>query len=339
MAPLTPPPDAVQSHCIVALEAQFCAIPKFDFPEPLTYTITTYPKTPHNQIAERIRDATILITTTIRLDAETLSANVCPKLQLIAVMATGVDSIDLAACKKRGITVFNCGGANVTAVSEHTIGMYFAARRRFTETQAAIRAGLWPVKGTLIPMMEDENRKMPLTCAEETLGLIGYGAIGQRIERLAKALGLQVIVSDRKGAKTLRSGRVSFEDCIQKSTVLVMVIPRTPETIGLISTAELERMPASALLINVSRGDIVDEAAVVAAVRSKTIAGAAFDVFSREPADAASSPLLSDENKDLNILTTPHTAWLANSTMTSLQNMVKEGLEGWLTGAPKNVVV
>ena len=170
------------------------------------------------------------------------------------------------------------------------------------------------------------------------MGLIGYGAIGKKIEGLAKALGFRVVVADRKNASSVRAGRVTFEDCLRLSTVIVIVIPRTPETIGLISRVELAKMSASTVLINASRGDIVDEAAVVAAVRTGAIAGVAFDVFSQEPADSNTSPLLAPQNQDLNILTTPHTAWLANTTMTSLQRIVKEGLEGWFQGHPMNVV-
>lgn len=172
------PPEAKLHHHFIALETQFCAIPEFNLPEPYTYTLTSYPKTLQNQIAERIRDASVLITTTITLNATVLSAIASPKLQLIAVMATGTDSIDLEACRARGIIVCNCGGANVTAVTEHAIGMYFSTRRRFVETQDAIRSDMWIRNGTLTPMLKDDNGRLPLTCEEEVLGLIGYGAIG-----------------------------------------------------------------------------------------------------------------------------------------------------------------
>ncbi|KIW00315.1 uncharacterized protein PV09_08202 [Verruconis gallopava] len=326
-------------HHIVALEAHFCPIPEFKLPSPYTYTLETYPKTLKDQIPERIRDASIVITTTIRLDASVLSAEISPKLQLIAVMATGTDSVDLKSCMKRGIVVCRCAGANVTAVSEHAIGMYFATRRKFYQTQTATRGGQWPLKGSLIPILEDRNKKMPLTCEEETIGLIGYGKIGQRIGRLAKLLGMKVIVAERKGAKCVREGRTAFDEVLRDSTVLAVVIPRNPETIGLIGQFELSRMSSSAVLINVSRGDIVDESAVVHALQTHQIAGAAFDVFSQEPANSSTSPLLAADTEGLNVLTTPHTAWLANATMTSLQRMVREAVEGWCAGKPVQVVV
>jgi lactate dehydrogenase-like 2-hydroxyacid dehydrogenase len=174
----TSPLELEHHHHIIALETQFCPIPEFQLPKPYTFTLTTYPKTVHGQIAERIRDASVLIITTIGLNASVLSAAASPKLLLIAVMATGTDSIDLEACRARGIVVCNCGGANVPAVAEHALGMYFSTRRRFVETQNAMRSDMWMKNGTLIEMLKDDNGKMPLTCKEEVLGLIGYGAIG-----------------------------------------------------------------------------------------------------------------------------------------------------------------
>jgi lactate dehydrogenase-like 2-hydroxyacid dehydrogenase len=172
------PLEAELHHHIIALETHFCPIPDFSLFEPYTYTLTSYSKTAQNQIAERIKDASVLIITTLALNASVLSATVSPKLRLIAVMATGTDSVDFEACRARGIIVCNCGGANVTAVTEHAIGMYFSVRRRFVETQDAIRSDMWTKNGTLIPMLRDGNGRLPLACEEEVLGLIGYGAIG-----------------------------------------------------------------------------------------------------------------------------------------------------------------
>lgn len=157
---------------------------------------------------------------------------------------------------------------------------------------------------------------------------------GKRIANLCKALGMRIIVAERKGVTSIREGRVSFEDALRQSTVLVLILPRTPDTLGMISKTELDQMSRSAVLINVSRGGIVDEAAVVEAVKSRQIAGAAFDVFEREPAGKETSPLLADDTAGLNLTLTPHTAWLANTTMVTLQTMVREIVEGWCAGKP-----
>jgi lactate dehydrogenase-like 2-hydroxyacid dehydrogenase len=161
---------------------------------------------------------------------------------------------------------------------------------------------------------------------------------GKRIAAVAKVLGMQTIVAERKGAKCIREDRVSFEDLIRKSTVIVIVLPRTADTVGLIGKTEIAQMSPSAVLVNVSRGGIVDEAEVVAALQTQRIAGAAFDVYAREPAGRSTSPLFSADAAGLNLLTTPHSAWLANSTMVMLQQKVRHGVEGWFAGQPVNVV-
>lgn len=166
-------------HHIVALEAAICPIPEFSLPSPYTYDLTTYPKTTQAEIPSRIRDATILITTTIALSAAVLSPEISPNLRLIAAMATGTNSIDLEACKKRGIIVCNCAGANVASVAEHAIGMYFTARRKFIPTHYALRADEWVKIGKLYPMLEALDGTLPLSCREEVMGLIGYGVIGK----------------------------------------------------------------------------------------------------------------------------------------------------------------
>lgn len=145
-------------------------------------------------------------------------------------------------------------------------------------------------------------------------------------------------MAERKGVTSIREHRVSFGDVIRKSTVIVIVLPRTAETVGLIGKAEIDQMSGSTVLVNVSRGGIVDEAEVVAALQTRRIAGAAFDVFAREPAGRETSPLLAVATSGLNLLTTPHSAWLANSTIESLQRMVRQGIEGWCAGKPVNVI-
>jgi glycerate dehydrogenase len=166
-------------HNIVILEAVFCPVPEFNLPNGLTYSRTSYPRSLVTEVAERIKDATILITTTVALPAEVLSEAVCPNLQFIAVMAVGTDTIDLEACKRRGIRVSNSANVNAASVSEHAIALYFAARRKLIQTHVAIRANKWLEEKTLIRMLEDKSETMPLTCEEEVMGLIGYGFIGE----------------------------------------------------------------------------------------------------------------------------------------------------------------
>jgi lactate dehydrogenase-like 2-hydroxyacid dehydrogenase len=170
--------SASENHLtVVALETQFGVIPQFNIPKPFTYTLICHERTTGSEIVHRVKSADILITTTLPLNAQILSADVSPKLRLVACMASGTDSIDLEACKRRGIVVCNSSHANTAAVSEHAIGLYFSTRRRFIQTQQALNTDEWTKQGTLMRILEDQNG-MPRTCADEIMGLIGYGVIG-----------------------------------------------------------------------------------------------------------------------------------------------------------------
>lgn len=338
--------ESSETHHIVAIEAIHCPIPSFDLPRP--HTIAVYDWTSQSELASRIEDATIILTTTIRLSAEVLSSRVSPKLRLIVIMASGTDCVDKIACKARGITICNCPGTNVDSVSEHAIGSYFATRRKFVglhNSTVAIPADLardtdWKTNGSLKLRLRMSDGKAPLLCCQETLGILGYGLVGQRIGALARGLGMKVIVAERKDASP-RDGRVSFEAFLQESTVLVLCLPRTPETINMISTPEFRMMSSQAVLINVARGGIVDEQALFDAVKHGLISGAATDVFANEPAGRGSSPLLSPEAAalGLNLVLTPHLAWFADRTLQNLQAAVKDTVETWSIGITTNQVL
>ncbi|EAT90577.2 hypothetical protein SNOG_02365 [Parastagonospora nodorum SN15] len=188
----------------------------------------------------------------------------------------------------------------------------------------------------------------PLTCKEEVLGVVGYGGLGQRIAGLGRALGMKVLVAARKtsspgGAEptpSLASDRVTFDHVLKRATVLVLSLPRVPETMNLISTAELAQMNPYAVIINIARGGIVDEAAVAQALKDKQIAGYATDVYHVEPLDGPEdTPLLAEDAKDLNITMSPHLAWFSQRTLKNLGDILKETVESWAKGEEINVIV
>jgi lactate dehydrogenase-like 2-hydroxyacid dehydrogenase len=168
-------------HEIVALERIHQPLPpSFDFPSSTTYNLTIYDRPDATLLHSRIKNATVLIITTIKISAETLSPDVTPNLQLIAVMASGTDPVDLEACRARGIRVTNCPAANVDSVSEHAISLYFAARRRTVMLDRATRRvpSDWKEKRTLTGMLRFGHGEPPLSCGDEVLGVVGYGALG-----------------------------------------------------------------------------------------------------------------------------------------------------------------
>jgi lactate dehydrogenase-like 2-hydroxyacid dehydrogenase len=167
-------------HHIVALEKQHQPLPVDGFGF-FPNTLTAYQSTStREELHARIRDATIIITTTVKLDADTLDPQVTPHLQYIAVSATGTDHVDLAAAKTRGIRVTNCPGANLDAVSEHAISLYFAARRRIVllDRKTREQPSEWKREGSVNKYMRLPDGAPPLTCKDEVLGVVGYGGLG-----------------------------------------------------------------------------------------------------------------------------------------------------------------
>jgi lactate dehydrogenase-like 2-hydroxyacid dehydrogenase len=170
---------AAMQHQIVALEKQHQPLPVdgFEFPN----TLTAYEKTStREELHARIHNATIVISTTVKLDAATLDPSVTPHLQYIAASATGTDHVDLAAAKARGIRVTNCPGANLDAVSEHAISLYFAARRRtaLLDRKTREQPSEWKREGSINKYMRLPDGLPPLTCKDEVLGVVGYGGLG-----------------------------------------------------------------------------------------------------------------------------------------------------------------
>ena len=318
---------------IVALETFFTELPKLSVPSPHTFSITEYNRTKVEEIPSRIKDADILITTTIPLRAEHLSAKISPRLKLIAVVASGTDSIDLAACDARSIRVLSSPNCNVTAVAEHAVALYFTARRSIVPTMRDLRAGEWPVRGTLMKGVFAGGRP-PISCSQEVVTVIGYGGVGQKVAKTFEALGMQVVVAARKGT-TASDGRVDFEVALSTATVVVLCCPRSKETLGLLSGPEFALMRKEAVVVNVARGGIVDEQALLTALKDGQIAGAAVDVFDTEPAGPKTSPLLGEEAESLNLVVTPHTAWVGDATTTNYQRVLQENINNFILGKVK----
>lgn len=313
---------------VVTLEGCHCEIPRLDFP----HSYKEYDNTTAAQVLERIQHADIVITTIVPVTA--VVAAQCPNLKLIAIMATGAGWVDHAYFASRGISVINCPHSNIPAVSQHAIGLYFASRKRIIEMHnKTIHTTEWMDRGTLTKCFPGP----PRTCGQEVVGILGHGALGQAIEALCKALGMTVMISERKGAGA-RTGRVSFEDCLRQSTVLFVCCPKDASTIDSISDAELATMRRDSILINMARGGIVNEAALATALREGVIEAAATDVLEVEPPDG-SSPLLNSEDLVPNLTVSPHISWFTGQTIAKLQQLLKVGVETFVAGGLVHAVV
>lgn len=288
-----------------------------------------YPRTAPEDVAGRLTDATIAILNRTPISASMLDA--APQLRLIAVAGTGIDSIDLAACRAKGIAVCNVRDWSTTSVAEHAFALLLALRRGLISVADAMRQGVWQRSDHYCVLPS----RFPRRLAGSTLGVIGYGAIGRAIERRGRGFDMNVLIADRKGAPEVRSGRAHFETVLATADAIIVAAPLTSDTKAAIGRDEIARIQTHALLVNISRGGIVDEHALADAVRHGRIAGVAADVLDREP-PRDGNPLLDLQGP--NVLITPHVAWLTNESLADLREQVIRNIELFIAGAPRNLV-
>jgi glycerate dehydrogenase len=276
-----------------------------------------YDQTRPEEVLERLKDATVVIVNKTPLRADVLSR--LPSLKLIAVVATGTDNIDLEFCRARGIEVRNVRGYARETVPEHVMMMALALSRKLLGYREDVRAGLWH---------RSEQFCLQTHWVHDlygsTLGIVGYGTLGRGVERLARAFGMEVLISERKGAEGVREGRTPFDEVMRRSDVLTLHVPLNEETRNLIGHEELVLMKRTAFLINCARGGVVDEWALAGALRKGRIGGAGVDVLSTEP-PGLGNPLL---DPDLpNIIVTPHVAWAGDRAQKELADRLVDNIE------------
>jgi glycerate dehydrogenase len=286
------------------------------------HTWIEYPLTPPEQVLERLQDATIAVVNKVRLDGALLAR--LPRLKLIAAAATGTDNIDLAWCRGHGLAVTNIRGYAVEAVPEHALMLMLALRRQLLAYRADLAAGRWQRSANFC-FFDHPVRDLH----GATLGLFGRGSLGEGVARLAEAFGMRVLWGEHKGATVLRPGYTAFAELLAEADIVSLHCPLTAATRGMIGEAELKAMRPDALLINTARGGLVDEAALVRALREGWIGGAGFDVLAKEP-PREGSPLL---ELDLpNFILTPHVAWASDRAMQILADQLIDNIEAFVRG-------
>lgn len=273
----------------------------------------------------RVAGATALIVRN-RTQVDRAVLDAAPLLRVVGRLGVGLDNIDVAACAARGVAVIPATGANALAVAEYVIGTAMALLRQAYTRSGETAAGAWP-RGAL-----SNGREI----GGKTLGLIGFGGIGQLCAGLARGLGMQVIAHDPMlpadsplWAQT-GVGQRSLEALLAESDVVSLHVPLTPGTRKLIDAAALARMRSGAILVNTSRGGIVDEAALAAALRSGHLGGAAIDVFGQEPLGAGSA--LADAP---NAILTPHIAGVTFESNLRVSGLIAERVAALLRTAPQ----
>jgi phosphoglycerate dehydrogenase-like enzyme len=261
------------------------------------------------------------IVSTDPFDASVIAA--CPHLRVIARVGVGVDSIDLDAATRAGIAVTVTPGANDVTAADHTLALMLAALRRVIEHDAAVRRGEWPRTGIHTPW--------ELTGA--TVGIIGYGRIGQLVASRLAGFDARVLVSDPITEAQPPAQNAPLDELLAAADVVSIHTPLTSSTRNMISTRELTLMRPGAILVNTSRGGVVDEAAMIAHLERGSLRAAALDVYETEP--PRSSRLLSLPN----VVVTPHTAGISERSVHDMVEVATTSVLSVLRGRPEKASI
>ncbi|MBQ0822233.1 D-2-hydroxyacid dehydrogenase [Microvirga sp. HBU67558] len=297
----------------------------FSFPHELVAIARTKPE----EVAERIRDADIVITNKVPVRREAIGD--ARNLRLVAIAATGTDVVDVAACAERRIGVTNIRNYAVNTVPEHTFALILALRRSLVAYHDSVRAGRWQETGQFC-YFDYPIRDL----AGSTLGIIGDGVLGRAVADLGHAFGMKVLFSDYKGTTGMGPLYTPFEQVLRESDVITLHSPLMPSTRNMISTDEFAMMARRPLLINTARGGLVDEIALERALRERQVSGAGFDVVTTEP-PPPDHPLM--RLLDLpNFILTPHVAWASHEAVQGLADQLVDNIEAFERGQPTNMV-
>lgn len=289
--------------------------------------LTVYDRTAPEQVIGRAQDAEVVLLNKTPLDATVFEA--CPNLRLVSVLATGYNIVDTQAARAHGVTVCNVPGYSTGAVAQMTFALLLEITQQVGLHSSAVFDGVWQNNPDFCFW------KRPLTeLAGKTMGLIGYGAIGQAVGRIALAFGMELLVTARH-AKPVPAGAkfVDLDTLLRESDVISLHCPQTAENLHMIDASALAKMKDGAILLNTARGGLLDERAVADALKAGKLGGFGADVVSREPI-AADNPLLTAPNCFL----TPHIAWAPYETRLRLHRISAENVRAYLAGTPQNVV-
>ena len=291
--------------------------------------VTAYERTAPQELLSRIREADIVCTNKVKMTAEIMDQ--CPKLRLICVLATGYNVVDTGAARARGIDVCNIPSYSTASVAQLATALLLELTDHVALHSSSVHQGDWAACPDfcywLTPLTELDGK---------TLGIIGYGKIGQAFGKIAQAMGMKLLVHANHRRPELESDTcryASLDEVLSESYVVSLHCPQTPETEKIINRETLSKMRRGALLLNTSRGGLLDEAAVAEALASGQLGGAAVDVVSSEPI-SPENPLLTAPN----CIITPHIAWAGEEPRARLIEIAKGNIQAFLAGSPRNLV-
>lgn len=291
--------------------------------------LTVYDRTPEDKVIERISGAEIVFTNKTPVSKAAIESN--PKLQFIGVLATGYNIVNVAAAKEAGVVVSNIPTYGTDAVAQYAMALLLEMCHHVGEHSDCVKAGEWTNNKDWCfwnhPLIE---------LAGKTLGVIGFGRIGQRTAEIAMAFGMNILAYDEYQNKALESDRcryVSLDELLANSDAISLHCPLFPSTEGIINKNTIAKMKDGVMIINTSRGPLIVEADLRDALNSGKVAGAAVDVVSTEPIKM-DNPLLQAKN----MIITPHIAWAPKESRKRLMDIAVENLQAFVNGSPENVV-
>jgi glycerate dehydrogenase len=288
---------------------------------PVSWTV--YGNCPASEVVERIGDAEIVMTNKTVVDAATLSQ--APNLKLITLPATGTNVVDLVAASEQGVVVCNAVNYGTASVVQHVWVLILALTTNLQSYSRGVMDGSWG-ESEMFCLLQYPVRELE----GKTLGIVGAGDLGRGVAKIAQAFGMQVIFAALPERNHLDDlPRLALHELLPRVDILSLHCPLTPQTKGLISSAELALMKTSALLINTARGPLIDEPALKQALVKGEIAGAGLDVLSAEP--PVGGNLLID-NAVPNLIITPHSAWIAAESRQRLMGQMVENISAFLEG-------
>ncbi|MBR2978069.1 MAG: D-2-hydroxyacid dehydrogenase [Oscillospiraceae bacterium] len=291
--------------------------------------LTVYDRTAPSETVERIGDAEVVFTNKVLITKDVMDA--CPKLRLVSVLATGYNVVDLAAAKERGIAVCNVPAYSTRDVAQMTFALLLELCHRVGHHSATVHEGRWTASKDFCYW-----DYAPVGLAGKTIGLVGFGAIGRTVAKIAEAFSMEVLVYSRTVRPEYETEHCRFcslGELLEKSDVVSLHCPLTEQTERLIREETLAKMKDGAILLNTGRGPLVDEQAVAGALERGKLSGYAADVVCKEPIPA-DSPLLGAKNCFL----TPHIAWATKDARERLLKVSAENLRAFAAGKPQNVV-
>ncbi len=294
---------------------------------------TVHQITNPNETVARLAGHSIAVTNKVAIDGAVLGAPDSRNLKLIAVAATGTDIIEREEAARHGVKICNVPGYATQSVAQFTLALILELAASAGKYSGAVKAGGWqksPIFSLLdFPTFELNGKK---------LGIVGYGAIGRAVAQMAHSFGMGTMVAARPGAiGTIPQDRVSLDHLLREADIISLHCPLTPETRNLINQSTLALMKPTAFLINTARGALIDEIALIDALRGRQIAGAALDVISQEPPPAR-NPIVSAATELENLIVTPHTAWSAREARERLLHEVEENITAFLQGRERNLL-